>query len=67
MKKQDIPEKACAYCENARLLIDGDSAVCKFKGAVSQGYSCRRFVFDPLKLNCEPKRIKLHTEMEALF
>ncbi len=66
MRKQDIPEKACAYCENAKLLIDGDSAVCKYKGAVSQGFACRRFVFDPLKLNQEPRKLKLNTKIETL-
>lgn len=66
MKKRDIPEKACAYCENGKLLIDSESAICKYKGVVSQGYKCRRFIFDPLKMSQEPRRLKLDTEIETL-
>ncbi len=65
MKKRDIPEKVCAYCENGQRLIDSESALCKYKGAVSMDYHCRRFVFDPLKLSLEPKKIKI-TKMETL-
>lgn len=66
MKKRDIPERACAYCENGKRLIDNESAICKYKGAVSLGYCCRKFVFDPLKMSPEPRRIKLNTKIETL-
>lgn len=65
MKKHDIPERACAYCENAKTLIDSESALCKYKGPVSMDYKCRRFLFDPLKMSLEPKKIKF-TKIETL-
>lgn len=65
MKKRDIPEKACAYCENSQILIDNESALCKHKGPVAMDYSCRRFVFDPLKMSLEPKKLKF-TKIETL-
>lgn len=66
MKKRDIPEKACAYCENGQRLIDSESALCKHKGVVSLDFRCRRFVFDPLKMSLEPRKIKLNTKIETL-
>ncbi len=65
MKKRDLPEKACAYCENGQKLIDNESTLCKYKGPVASHHSCRRFVFDPLKIEYEPKKIKI-TKIETL-
>lgn len=39
----------CAFCENASGIYDEDSMICKTKGIVSKLYSCRKFVYDPLK------------------
>ncbi len=65
MKKKDIIERTCAYCERSTRLIDSESAICKYKGAVSLSHSCRRFVFDPLKYDRAPQRLKI-TKMETL-
>lgn len=65
MKKTDIPEKICAYCEHATLSADSDMAHCKYKGEVSPDRHCLRFTFDPLKLNYQPKKLK-KIKMETL-
>lgn len=41
---------ACKYCENAResAMRDG-MALCRLKGVVPPDYSCRRYVYDPIK------------------
>ena len=66
MKKRDIPEKACAYCENGSELINNENVLCKYKGPVSGGYKCRRFVFDPLKMSLEPRKLKTNIKIETL-
>ena len=42
-------DRICAFCENSSGIYDEDSMVCKKKGVVSKIYSCRKFVYDPLK------------------
>ena len=66
MKKKNIPEKACAFCENGQRLIDNETSLCKYKGAVSLDYCCRRFVFDPLKAERSAKKIVFNTKIETL-
>lgn len=64
MKKRDIPEKICAFCENATRMVDEGSVLCSKKGPVSSDFSCRRFVFDPLKESPSPaplKKVKMET------
>ncbi len=58
MKKKDFDEKICARCENGKSLIDEESALCKYKGVVALDFSCRRFVFDPLKVKKEAVVLK---------
>ena len=41
--------KTCALCEYANILKGGNGILCKEKGIVSDDYSCRKFVYDPLK------------------
>lgn len=65
MKKKNIEEKVCARCENGKCLIDGESVLCKHKGIVSCDFVCRRFVFDPLKVEKEAVTLK-KTIMETL-
>ncbi|MBE6700533.1 MAG: hypothetical protein E7582_01395 [Ruminococcaceae bacterium] len=67
MKKRDVPERSCAYCEKAHILIDNESALCRHKGPVSLDFRCRRFVFDPLKVNLEPRKLKKNTKIETLW
>lgn len=66
MKKKNIPERSCAFCENGKMLIDEETALCKFKGAVALDFGCRKFVFDPLKATRESTTLKLNTKIETL-
>ena len=47
-------EKFCAFCEHASNLITESEFLCSYKGVVGARFSCRRFVYDPLKR--KPKR-----------
>lgn len=47
-EKNDI-EKVCAYCEHASPLKDKDYMLCSVRGVVSASFSCRKFLYDPLK------------------
>ena len=65
MKKKNVTEKSCAFCEHSRKLIDEESALCTYKGAVSLEYVCRKFTFDPLKVERAAKKIKF-SKIETL-
>lgn len=58
MKKNNYDEKICARCENGRCLIDEESVLCRHKGVVALDFTCRRFVFDPLKVKKEAVVLK---------
>ncbi len=47
-KKNEI-EKVCAYCEYAASLKDKDFMLCNSRGVVASSFSCRKFLYDPLK------------------
>lgn len=67
MKKRDIPETTCAFCEKGVRLIDGETVLCKKKGPVSLDGTCRGFVFDPLKEKPTPTSAFFKkTDMETL-
>ena len=66
MKKKNIPERACAFCENGQKLIDEETCLCRHKGPVSLDYSCRKFVFDPLKAERSARAPIFNTKMETL-
>ena len=64
MKKRDIPEKICAFCENGTRMVDEDTVLCSKKGPVASDFHCRRFTFDPLKEKPSPaplKKVKMET------
>ena len=42
-------EPACEYCELGRPTRDGQMILCPKNGVVAPCYSCRRFVYAPLK------------------
>ena len=44
-------EKRCCYCEHATPIRETPSYICNKKGAVPYNFSCRKFIFDPLKLS----------------
>ena len=66
MKKKDIPEKICAFCENGVRMLDSDSVLCKKKGPVRADFHCRKFVFDPLKENPTPSSLFKKAKIETL-
>ena len=39
----------CLYCEHGQAVQDSEHINCRYKGVVTDGYSCRRFRYDPLK------------------
>ncbi len=49
MKKRANYECICANCENAAFIYDEDTMICKSRGVVSKLFSCRKFMYDPLK------------------
>lgn len=51
-KKEISP--SCSYCEYGKLSPDGETVLCKKKGVVEKGFSCRKFSYDVLKR--QPKR-----------
>ena len=65
MKKRDVPEKTCAFCELGIRMLDGETVLCKKKGPVASDGCCRKFIFDPLKESPTPsagfKKIKMET------
>lgn len=46
--KDDI-EPRCAYCEFGKISGDRKSILCRRRGIMTGDYSCRSFVYDPLK------------------
>lgn len=48
-KKSPEIDRLCKYCEWASSLNDPDRMLCHKKGIVNAGYSCRAFLYDPLK------------------
>lgn len=46
---------ACVYCELGHTASDKKMILCKKKGVVSPYYSCKKFVYAPLKRI--PKRL----------
>ncbi len=39
----------CEYCENGKRLPTETEVLCREKGIVELGYSCKKFIYDPLK------------------
>ncbi len=67
MRKKDIPENTCAFCELGVRMVDGDTVLCKKRGPVSADHYCRKFIFDPLKESPTPVSASFKkTKMETL-
>lgn len=52
MKKKllgDGIEPKCEYCKNGSLSADGKHVLCIKKGILELDYSCRKYIYDPLK------------------
>lgn len=39
----------CLYCEHGQPVKDTGHINCRYRGVVTDGYSCRKFRYDPLK------------------
>ena len=48
-KKEKDAEKYCEYCRYAVTVSLTDDMICEKRGIVSKDYSCRKFIYDPLK------------------
>lgn len=46
--EHELPE-ICRFCINAHKLYDSDTMLCDRKGVVACEYSCKKFMYDPLK------------------
>ncbi len=44
----DIPP-ACGYCRLGRPVSGGKSVLCERYGVVSASFSCKKYIYDPLK------------------
>lgn len=45
---QDI-EKICAYCEHGKPIFGTDDIICTKKGLVRADFSCKKFLYTPLR------------------
>lgn len=48
-KNREEAPKVCEFCRFASALSLSEDMLCDKKGVVDKEYSCRRFVYDPLK------------------
>jgi hypothetical protein len=47
----NLIEKRCCYCESASPIHETTGYICNKKGIVPYNFSCKKFIFDPLKLS----------------
>jgi hypothetical protein len=40
---------SCEYCIHGSFSSDGSMILCKKKGVVEIRYTCKRFIYDPIK------------------
>lgn len=64
MKKKIEIEKVCAYCEHAAKLKDDNFMLCESRGVVASSFSCRKFLYDPLKRVPSRPILKIEEESE---
>lgn len=56
MKRQDEDhERVCSLCRYSSAISGREEMLCSKKGIISPEYSCRAFIYDPLKR--VPKRL----------
>lgn len=53
----------CEYCKNGNLSPTGREVLCRAKGIVDLSYSCKKYVYDPLKR--QPKKMSADTGYSA--
>ena len=49
MSKNSDVAKMCEFCRFASQIKTTEDMLCSHKGVVDKEYSCRKFVYDPLK------------------
>ena len=54
---QEESERVCALCEYSHKISGGEYFVCRKKGVVPPDHVCRKFTFDPLKMEVSPVRM----------
>ena len=47
--KSEDTVKLCELCRYSAPLAMGDDMLCEKRGVVKREYSCRKFMYDPLK------------------
>ncbi len=50
-------DRICALCEYSHKISGGEYFVCRKKGVVAPDNVCRKFTFDPLKMEVSPQRL----------
>jgi len=51
-------EPCCAYCEHGTLTKDGQAILCRRRGVMLPGSSCRKFTYDPiLRIPSRPPKL----------
>lgn len=55
-------EPACEYCEFGKQTKDGQTVLCKHHGAVAPFFSCKKFVYAPLKR--KPGKVRVLQKFE---
>ena len=53
---------ACNYCGHGRPTLDGNAILCCKKGVVTSSFSCRKFLYDPIKRNPSPMPLSVSFE-----
>ena len=49
MRRNSDEAKLCEFCRFATEIKTTEDMLCAYKGVVDKEYSCRKFVYDPLK------------------
>ena len=67
MKKRTDLEESCALCEHGEEIFGGDYFICKKKGVMEPGKSCKAFCFDPLKIKVSVPKIPKFTPINNVL
>ncbi len=62
--KSEDTIKFCEFCRYSAPLAMGSDMLCEKRGVVNREYSCRKFMYDPLKR--VPRRLDAVTMPEDL-
>lgn len=48
-RKNDDEERTCSFCRYSSAVCGREEMLCRRKGIVPREFSCRAFIYDPLK------------------